>query len=238
MSTAVFYNMSIACYYVTLYSLSTVCQYLALHGLLVLCPYVQCCFLQSVYYLSVRHTLPYVGYSSLCPLLLLEYVHCLILPHTVPAVVSVLLCPLLSSTRIFCQYLTPQNLSTVSQYLTLYRLLFLCHDIHCSLLYSVSTSHRKMCPQSLSTSHGTDCSFVLICPMLPSKFSPMPFSTSQCEICLLSATIFIVWSVVSVTLFPLISSKICPLPVSTGHCTVCFLCVIFSTVSFCSLSIL
>ena len=57
MSTAVFYN------------LSTVCQYLTLYSLLVLCHYAHCCLLHFVQRLSVQHNIQPVGSGSLCPLL-------------------------------------------------------------------------------------------------------------------------------------------------------------------------
>jgi len=115
MSTAVFY------------SLSTVCQYHTLYSLLFLCHYVRCCLLQSVHCLSEPHTVLTVGSVSPCPLL----------PSTV--------CPLSVSTSHctvcwFCvsmSTVTFYSMSTISQYLTLYRLLVLYHCVHCCSLSTV-----------------------------------------------------------------------------------------------------
>jgi len=225
MSTAVFY------------SLSTISQYLTLYRLLVLCHYVHCCLLQSVHYLSVPHTVPSVGYVSLCPLLsstvcplslstshcavccLCHYVHCCLLhsvhylsvphvlpsvflclyvhccllqsvhslsvPHNIPPVGSVslgplpsyTLCPLSVSTSHctvcwFCVTISTAffyTLSTISQYLTLYRLLVLCHYVHCCPLQSV---HCLSVPHTVPSV----CS-VSLCLMLPSTVCPLSVST-------------------------------------------------------------
>jgi hypothetical protein len=70
-------------------------------------------------------------------------------------------------------------LSTICQYLTLYRLFVLCHYVHCCLLQSVhclSVLHNvpsvgsaslwqqfsTFCPLSVSTTHSTDCWFCVI----------------------------------------------------------------------------
>ena len=108
MSTAVFY------------SLSTVCQYLTMYRLLVVGHYVHCCLLESVHCLSAPDIVPSVGCVSLCPLL------------------SSTVCPLSVSTSHctvfwFCVTMSTAvfySLSTVCQYLTLYRLLILSHYIH------------------------------------------------------------------------------------------------------------
>jgi hypothetical protein len=134
------------------YTLSTVCQYPAMNRLLFLCPYVHCCLLHSVHCLSVPQTVPSVSSVSLCPLLP-STVHFLSVPHNVPSFGSVSQCPLLPSTVctlsvntshyivcIFCVTMSSAafyNLSTVCQYLTLNRLLVLCHYVHCCFLYSV-----------------------------------------------------------------------------------------------------
>jgi len=109
------------------YSLSTVCQYLTLYSLLVLCHYVHCCLLQSVHCLSVPHTVHSVGSVSIS----------LLLSSTV--------CPLSVSTSHctvcwFCVNMSTAvfySLSTVCQYLTLYRLLVPCHYVHYCVLQSV-----------------------------------------------------------------------------------------------------
>ena len=133
MSTAVFYNLSTVCHYLTMYrllvmvtmatavfySLSTVCQYLTLYRLLVMCHYVHCCLLQSLHCLSVPHNVPSVGYVSLWPL------------------ISSTVCPLSVSTSHcticwLCVTMSTDffySLSTVCQYLTLYHLLVMCHYV-------------------------------------------------------------------------------------------------------------
>jgi len=109
------------------YSLNNVCQYLTLYRLTVLCHYVHCCLLQSIHCLSVPHRVPSANIVSLC----------LMLSSTVcPLSVNNLQCTVCR----FC--VTKTNdvfyiLSTVCQYITLYRLLVLCHCVHCSLLQSV-----------------------------------------------------------------------------------------------------
>jgi hypothetical protein len=117
------------------YSLSTVCQYLTVYRLLVLCHYVHFCLLQSVHCLSVPHTVPSVRSVSLCPLL----------SSTVcPLSVSTLQCTVCS----FCVTMSTSvfySLSTVFQYLTLYRLFSLCHYVHCCLLQSL---HRLTVPHT------------------------------------------------------------------------------------------
>ena len=151
------------------YTPSTVCQYSTLHRLLVLCLYVQCCLLQSVQCLSAPRTVPPEVLFHYVHRYLLQNVHCLSIPHTVPSVGSVSLCPLFPSTfcplsvsTSHCTVCWPcfsmstvafYSLSTVCQYLTLYRLLALCHYVHCCLLQSVhclSVPHTPYadCPQT------------------------------------------------------------------------------------------
>ena len=158
------------------YSLSTVCQYLTLYLSLVLCHYVHCYLLQSVHCLSVPHTV--------------QSVHCLSVPHNVPSVSSVSLCPLLSSTVCplsvsnshctvcwFCVTMSSAvfySLPTVYKYLILYRLLVLCHYVHCCLLDSV---------HCLSVAHTVpSVSSVSLCPLLSSLVCPLSVSTSHCTV--------------------------------------------------------
>jgi len=151
------------------YSLPTVCQYATLYSLLVFCQCVHCCLLQSATCLLVTHNVPYVGSVPLCPLLFST------------------LCPLSVSTSQctvcwFCVAVASfvfYNLSTVCQYLTVYRRLFLCHYVHLSLLQSVNC---------LSVPHNvpSDCS-VTLCPLQSSKVSPFSISTSHCYVCRFSA---------------------------------------------------
>ena len=138
----------------TFYTLSTLCQYPKLHRLLVLCPYVHCCLLHSVHCLSVPHIIQSVSSVSLFPLLpstvcslSVSNTHCTVC----------WLCVTMSTASFY-------SLSNVCQYLTLYRLLFLCHYVHCCLLQSVhclSVPHTEPCLCSVS-----------LCPLLPSIFCP------------------------------------------------------------------
>jgi hypothetical protein len=150
MSTAVFYI------------LSTVCQYLTLYRLLVLCHHVHCSLLHSVHCLSVPHTVPSIGSVPLCPLQ------------------SSTFCPLSVSTShcTVCWFCVTMStavfyiLTTVCQYLTLYRLLVLCHYVHCSLLHSV---------QCLSIPHTVpSIGSVSLCPLQSSTLCPLSVSTSPC----------------------------------------------------------
>jgi hypothetical protein len=148
------------------YSLSTVCQYLTLYLLLVLCHYDHCCLLRSVQCLSIPHTVPPVDSVSLCPLL------------------SSTVCPLSLSTSHstiwwFCVTMSIvvfYSLSTVFQYFTLYRLLDLCHYVHCYLLHSVHflpVTHTVPSDGSVSP-----------CPLLSSTVCPSSVSTTHCVHCL------------------------------------------------------
>ena len=61
------------------------------------------------------------------------------------------------------------SLSTVCQYLTLYRLFFLCHYVHCCLLVSplsVSTSHCIVCFICVTMSTATFYSLSTVCQYL------------------------------------------------------------------------
>jgi len=201
MSTASFYSLSNVCQYLTLYRLLvlcpcvhcfllqsvqclsvphilpsvgsvslcpllpfTVCQYLRFYRLLVLCPCVHCFLLQSVHCLSLPHILPSVCSVSLCPLF----------PFTV--------CPRPVSTSHwtvswFCATMSTASfysLSNVCQYLTLYRLLVLCHYVQCFLLQSV---HCLSVPHILP-SVGS----VSLCPLFPFTVWPRPLSTSHCTV--------------------------------------------------------
>jgi hypothetical protein len=67
------------------------------------------------------------------------------------------------------------SLSTVCQYLTMYRLLVLCHYDHCCLLQSV---HCLSVPHTVP-SVGS----VSLCPLLSSAVCPLSVSTSHCTVC-------------------------------------------------------
>jgi len=110
-------------------------------------------FTAVFYSLSVLHTVLSVGSVSLSHCRLLKSLHGLLVPHIVPSVCSVSLCPLLltifppmsvrtsnCSVCSFCVTMSTvvfYSLSTLSQHLTLNRLLSLCHSVHCSFLQSV-----------------------------------------------------------------------------------------------------
>jgi len=74
------------------------------------------------------------------------------------------------------------SLSTVSQVLTLYRLLILCQCVHCCLLHSANC---------LSVPHTVpSVDSVSVCPLLPSTVCPRSPSTSQCTVCWSCVTVF------------------------------------------------
>ena len=112
---------------------------------------------------------------SLYPPLFFNSVHPLSINHAVPFDVFVPLCPQLSITvsplSVSTSLLTVSSFSVTlftarfyklsSVYLTLYRLLFLCHDVHCCLLLSV---------HPLSTSHCTVCCFCVMMSTAVSYF--------------------------------------------------------------------
>ena len=102
------------------------------------------------------------------------------------------------------------SLSTVCQYLTLYRLFVLSHCDHCCLLeyfHCLSVPHTVQSVHCLSVLHTVPsvCS-VSRCPPLSSRVCPLSVSTSHCTVC--------------------------PLSVSTSHCTVCLFCLTLSTALF------
>jgi hypothetical protein len=130
-------------------SLSTVFQYLTFYRLFVQWLSVHCCLLQFVKCLAVPHTVPSLVSVSLCPMLPSIFFPQSVCPHTITSVDSVSVCPLLS--YIFCHtslsnshgtvrfFFVPKStaffygLSTVCYYLTLYRLLYLCHYFQTTL---------------------------------------------------------------------------------------------------------
>jgi len=117
------------------------------------------------------------------------------------------------------------SLSTVCQYLTLFRLLVLCHYVHCCLLQSV---------RCLSVPHNVpSVGSMPLSPLLSSTVCPLSVSTSHCTVpwfCApMSTAVFYslsvphtVPSVGSVSLCPLLSPTVCPLSVSTSH-SICWL---------------
>ena len=142
---------------------------------------------QPVHYMSVFHSLFSVAslslwlllYPTVCQYLtfysllflchyvqccLLQSFHCLSAPVIVPSVGSVSLSPLLPSTA-----------RPVCQYLTLYRLLVLCHYVHGCFLLSV---HCLSVPHILP-SIGS----VSLCPLLTSTVCPLFVSISHGTVC-------------------------------------------------------
>ena len=77
--------------------------------------------------------------------------------------------------------LCPLLPSTVCQYLTLYRLLVLCHCVHSCLLQSL---HCLSVPHTVP-SVGS----VSLCRLLPSKVCPLSVSTSHCTVCWFCVTV-------------------------------------------------
>jgi hypothetical protein len=145
MSTAVFYSLSI------------ICQYVKLYRLFVLCHYVHYSLVHSLHCLPVNHNVLSVGSVPLCPLL------------------SSTFCSLSVRTSQFTVYWFRVTMSTVCQYLTLYRLLVLCQYVHCSFLE---------CVHCLSVPHTVpSVGSVSICPLLSSTISPLSIITSHCTVC-------------------------------------------------------
>jgi len=103
------------------------------------------------------------------------------------------------------------SLFTVCQYLTLYRLLVLCHCVHCCLLQSV---HCLSVPNTVP-SVGS----VSLCPQLFSTVCPLSVSTSHCTVC---------WFCVSMS--TAVFNILCT--VITSNCAVCWFCVSMSTAVF------
>ena len=101
------------------YSLSTVCQYLTFYRLLVQCRCVHYFLLQSDHGLSVPHTVPSLGSVSLCPLLLFTVSR---MSFSTSHFTVCLFCVTMSTVSFYC-------LSTACQYLTVHRLLILCHYV-------------------------------------------------------------------------------------------------------------
>jgi len=150
---------------VVFYILPTVCQYLTLYRLLILYHYVHCCLLQSVHGLPVLHTVPSVDSVSLCSLLSSTF--CQLSVSTSYCTVCCF-CISMSTAAFY-------SLSTVSQYLTLYRLLVLCHCVHFCLLHSANClSVPHTVPSVVSVS---------VCPLLPSTVCPRSPSSSHCTVC-------------------------------------------------------
>ena len=135
------------------------------------------------------------------------------------------------------------SLSTVCQYLTMYRLMVLCHYVHCWPQQSV---HCLSIPHNVP-SDGS----VSLCPLLSSTVYPLSVRTSQCTVCWFWGHYVHSWllqfthclsvphtvpSVGFVSLCPLLSSTVCPLSVNISHSRVCWFCVTSSTAVFYSLS--
>ena len=130
------------------------------------------------------------------------------------------------------------SLSTVCQYLRLYRLLVLCHCVHYCLLQSVQ------CFQYL-----TPFLLLVLCHMSTTAFYSL-YNVCQfltlyrllvlchyIHYCLLQSVQCLsvphtVPSFGSVSLCPLLPSTLCPLSVGTSQWTVCWFCVSMSTAAF------
>jgi len=148
------------------YSLSSVCQYFTLY-LLFFCHYARLYFLQCVRCLFVPHIVPSGRLCHSVQWCFLLSLLCLLVDHSVPSYGSELLCPLFSSAVSpmsystsyctfcwFCLFCVTMStavfyiLSTVCQYLNLYRLFSV---LLCPLLTST------FCPLSVRKWHRTVC---------------------------------------------------------------------------------
>jgi len=134
---------------------------------------------------------------------LLQSVHCLSVPHNVP---SVSFCVTMSIATYY-------SLSTVCQYLKIYRLLVLCHYVHCCLLQSIqclSVLHTRQSFHCLAVSHKVPTlGSVSLCPLRLLDFVH----------CL--SVPHTIPSVGSLSLIPLLFSTVSPLSISISNCTVC-----------------
>jgi hypothetical protein len=146
MSTAVFCPLSVStshCTTVGSVSLcplmaSTVCPLSVSTSHCTVCWF--CVSMSTAVFCSLSHVCQYFTLYRLLVLChcvhycLLQSVHSLSIPDTVPSFGCVTI-----STAVF------SSLSTVCQYLTLYRLLVLCHCVQCCLVQSVSTRRYTFC---------------------------------------------------------------------------------------------
>jgi hypothetical protein len=231
-TNALFYSLSTVCQYFTLHRLLVLCHYVhccllqsvhylsVLHtapsfGSVSLCPLlpsIVCPLSASTSHCTVCW---FCHYVHSC---LRKSVHCLSILHIVPSVGSVSLCALQTSTACqqsvntshcnvlwFCGTMTTAVfycLSTVCQYLTLYRLLVLCHYDHCCLLESVH------CMSVLHTLPFVGS--VSLCPLLSSTVCQLSVSTSHSSLCwfcvTMSSTFFYSLSTVYqyLTFYPLL----------------------------------
>jgi len=163
---------------------------------------------------------------------------CPSVPNTALPVGSLSLCPLVTST--LCRMSVSKSQGTVffsvvlstvfyirstavfyylslSQHITLYQLLVLCHYVHCCLVHCV---HRLSVPHILLSLFSLTQS-----PLLSSRIAPISASTSKCTVlchyahcCLLQSVQYlsephIVQSVFPVSLCPLLYSTVCPISV-------------------------
>jgi len=103
-------------------------------------------------------------------------------------------------------------LSTACQYITLYRILVLCHYVHCCLLESSTVCRYVTLYNLLVMCLSVHCCVPqsFLCPSVP--------HTQQSVHCL--SVPHTVPSSDFVSLCPLLSSTACPLSVITSHCTV------------------
>jgi len=216
--TAVFYN------------LSTVCQYLSFYRRLVLslCPllsskvsplsvstthFTACwfCVTVSTAVFCSQSTAVFHSLSTVCQylpmhrlLVLLQMISSAVPPLSVSTSYCTVCCVCVTvSTAVF------YSLSTVCQYLTLYRLLVLCHFAHCCPLQSL---HPLSVPHNVPVVGS-----VSLCQLISSAVPPLSVSTSHCTVCWFCVTL-------SLSPCPRVSSTVSPLSVSTSQCTVCSFC--------------
>jgi hypothetical protein len=204
LSTDFFYCLSTTChffskckfswFYITVstvhfYNLCTVCQHVTQYCLSVPCHYVQCFLLHSDHCLTVPHTVLPLGTVPLCPMpsftvspLSVNTSHGTVCWFCATMfTVSSTVCPL-SVSNFYCTFSwfcgTLSNAvfySLYTIYLTIYRLLVLCHSVHCFLLKSV---YRMTVPHT-ARSLGS----VSLCTVLSSTLCPLSVSISHCTVC-------------------------------------------------------
>lgn len=168
-----------------------------MYPLLFLCHYINRSFQQLFHCLSLSHNVPTIFSVSLYPLLFFTVWPESALIHNIPSVVSVSLCQLPRSTIFllslntshftvcwFCETISTAafySTSNVSQRLTKYPLLFLCHYNPCSLLQYANCESLPHTEPSVSS--------VPLYPLLPPTVCPMSVNNLHCTVSWFCVTI-------------------------------------------------